>query len=111
VLVGLGKIGAVLRREAAVLAAVEEQRITVVAFHAFDFAEEDGVITGRVLADYVAGEFGEGAVQKRNPAGSPLIRNAEASIFFGRLVAFGEMLGEGLLSCPKNSDAEAALRF
>jgi len=93
------------------LAAVEEQRVAVVAIHAFYFAEEDGVIAGRVFGDYVAGEFGEGAVQKRNPAGRPLIRNAEASIFFGRLVTFSEMFGEGLLSRTKNGDAKAALRF
>jgi hypothetical protein len=100
-----------LGREAAVLAAVKEQGIAFVAFHAFDCAEEDGVIAGGMFADNVAGEFGEGAVQKRNPAGRPLIRNAEASIFFGRLVAFSEVLGEGLLSRTKNGDAEAALRF
>ena len=90
---------------------MKEQGLAVVAFHAFDFAEEDGVIAGGVFSDDVAGEFGEGAVQKRNPAGRPLIGNAEASIFFGRLVALSEMLGEGLLSCTKNSYAEAALRF
>ena len=44
------------------MAAVEEQRITVVAFHAFYCAEEDGVITGGVFGDYVACEFGESAV-------------------------------------------------
>ena len=91
------------------MAAVEEQWFAVVAFHAFDFAEEDGVVASAMFADYFAGEFGEGTVEQGNSAGGPLIRDAEASIFFGRLVAFSEMLGEGLLPCTKNSDAEAAL--
>ena len=93
------------------MAAMEEQRVAVVAVHAFNFAEEDGVIASGVFGHDVAGEFGEGTVQQRNAAGRPLIRNREASICFGRLVTFGEMLGEGLLSGTKNSDAEAALRF
>lgn len=90
---------------------MEEERLAVVAFHAFDFAEEDGVIAAGVFSDDVAGEFGECAVQERNTAGGPLIGNAEARIFFGRLVTLSEMLGEGLLSGTKNSDAEAALHF
>lgn len=45
------------------MAAMEEERLAFVAYHAFDFAEEDGVIAGGVFADDVAGEFGEGAVQ------------------------------------------------
>jgi len=92
------------------LAAVEEQRIALVEVHAFDFAEEDGVIAGGVIGGYVAGEFGESAIEEWNATGGPFIGNAEASVFFGRLVAFGEMFGEGLLSCTKNSDAEASPR-
>ena len=107
----LAKRQLVLRREAAVLAAVEEEGFAVVTFHTFDFAEKDGVIAGGVFGDDVAGEFSEGAVEQRNSGGRPFIRNAEASIFFGRLVAFGEMLGEGSLSCAQNRDAETALRF
>lgn len=93
------------------MAAVEEERFAIVAVHAFDFTEEDGVIAAGMFGDYVAGEFGEGAVEERNAGGGPLIRNAEAGIFFGGLVAFGEMLREGLLSRTKNSNAEAALRL
>ena len=90
---------------------MEEERLALVTVHAFDFAEEDGVIAGGVFGDDFAGELGECAVEEGNSAGCPLIRNGEASILFRRLIAFGEMLGEGLLSCAKNGDAEAALRF
>src|ERR1700757_2426064 len=100
-----------LRREAAVLAAVEDQRIAVVAFHAFDFAEEDGVIAGGMFGDDVAGQFGEGAIEERNAAGGPAIANAEASMLFRGLFEFGEILGEGLLPFAQNADAEAALGF
>jgi len=93
------------------LAAVEEQRVAVVTFHTFDCADEDGVIAGGMFANDVAGEFGQGTVQKRNAAGGPLIRNTEASIFFRRLIAFGKMLGESLLTRAENGDAEAASRF
>ena len=91
------------------MAAVEEERFPLLALHAFDFAEENSVVAGGVFADDVAGEFGESAIEEWNATGGPLIGNAEASVFFGRLVAFGEMLGEGLLPRTKNSNAEAAL--
>jgi len=93
------------------LAAVEKQRLAFAGFHAFDFADEDGVIAGGMFADDVAGEFGERTVQERNSAGGPLIRNAEASIFLRRLIALGKMLGESLLTRAENGDAKAALRF
>ena len=93
------------------MAAVEEQRIAVMAFHAFDFAEEDGVIAGGVFGDDVAGQFGEGAIEERNAAGGPAIANAEASMLFRGLFEFGEILGEGLLPFAQNADAEAALGF
>jgi len=100
-----------LGREAAVLAAVEEERLAIVALHAFDFAEEDGVIAGEVLGDHVASQFCKCAFQERNTGGSPAIANAEAGVGFGRLFAFGEMFGEGLLVFAEDADAEAALRF
>ena len=50
------------------MAAVEEQRFAFVGFHAFDFADEDGVIAGRVFSDDVARQFRERAVQERNSA-------------------------------------------
>ena len=93
------------------MAAVEEQRIAVVAFHAFDFAEEDGVIAGGVFGDDVAGEFGERAIEQRNAAGGPAIANAEAGMLFRRLFKFCEILGERLLVFAQDADAEAALRF
>ena len=68
------------------------------------------MITGGVFGDDVAGEFGESAIEERNAAGCPLIGNAEARVFFGRLVAFCEMFGEGLLSCTKNGYAETSPR-
>ena len=52
-----------LRGEAAVLAAMEEERFAVVAGHAFDFAEEDGVVAGGMFGDEVAGEMGQRAFQ------------------------------------------------
>jgi hypothetical protein len=93
------------------LAPVEEQRLAVVAFHAFDFADEDGVITGRVFADNVAGQFGQRAFEQGNSGRGPTITNAEEGVIFGRLLAFGEMLGERLLSRAEDADAKAALRF
>ena len=93
------------------MAAVEEQRIAVMAFHAFDFAEEDGVIASGVFGDDVAGQFGEGAIEERNAAGGPAIANAEASMLFRGLFEFGEILGEGLLPFAQDADAEAALGF
>ena len=100
-----------LGREAPVLAAVEEQWFAVVAFHAFHFADEDGVIPGQVFADDVACEFCERAPQHRNSGGGPTITNSEAGVGFGRLVAFGEMFRESLLAFTKDADTKAALRF
>ena len=94
------------------MAAVEEQRFSVVAFHGFHFADEDGVIAGRVFADDVARQFGQRAFQQWDSAGGPPITNAQAGMFFRGLFDFREILGERLLpSCAKNGDTEAALRF
>ena len=90
---------------------MEEQRLAVMAFHAFYFAEEDGVIAGRVFSDDIAGEFGKGALEQRNAAGCPAIKNAEPGVFFCGLVEFREILGERLLVFAKNADSEAALGF
>jgi len=37
------------------LAAMKEERLAVVAGHAFDFAEKDGVIAGGIFRDKIAG--------------------------------------------------------
>ena len=93
------------------MAAVEEQRIAVVAFHAFYFADEDGVIACGVFGDDVACEFGEGAIEERNAAGGPAIANAEAGMFFRGLFQFREILGERLLPFAQDADAKAVLGF
>lgn len=90
---------------------MEEQRLAIVAFHAFYFAEEDGVIACGVFGDDVAGEFREGAVEERNAAGGPAIANAEEGMLFRGLFEFGEILGERLLIFAQDADAEAALGF
>ncbi len=76
------------------MAAVEEQRFPVVAFHAFDFADEDGVIAGRVFSDDGACQFGKPAFQERDSAGCPAIPNAQPSVFFRGLLDFREIFGE-----------------
>jgi len=93
------------------LAAVEKQGLAVVAFHAFHFAEEDGVIPGWVLTDYVAGKFGQRAVQQGNSGGGPAITDAQEGVLFRGLFGLGEILGKRLLPFAKNTDAKAALRF
>ena len=93
------------------MAAVEEQGLAFVAFHAFYFAEEDGVIACGMFGDDVAGEFGEAAIEERNAAGGPAIANAEAGMLFRGLFEFGEILGECLLVFAQDADAKAALRF
>src|SRR6266436_3750920 len=81
------------------------------AFHAFHFAEEDGVIAGWMFSDYVARQLSQCTVQERNAAGGPAIANAEAGMLFRGLFEFGEILGERLLVFAQNADAKAALRF
>jgi len=99
------------RGEAAVLAAMEEERLAIVAGHAFDFADEDGVIAGGMFRDEIAGEMGQRPFQQRNTALCPLKTDAQLLLDFGSLFAFREMLGEGLLAFAENADAKAALRF
>ena len=93
------------------MAAVEKQGLAVVAFHAFHFAEEDGVIPGWVLTDYVTGKFGQRAVQQGNSGGGPAITDAQEGVLFRGLFGLGEILGKRLLPFAKNTDAKAALRF
>ena len=90
---------------------MEEQWLAVVAFHAFYFADEDGVIACGVFGDDVACEFGEGAIEERNAAGGPAIANAEAGMFFRGLFQFREILGERLLPFAQDADAKAVLGF
>ena len=100
-----------LRRQTTVLAAVEEQRFAVVAFHAFYFTDEDGVIACRVFTYNVARQLGQRAFQQWDSAGGPPITNAQTGMFFWGLFDFREILGERLLASAKNADAEAAMRF
>jgi len=93
------------------LAAVEEQRVAVVAFHTFGFAEKDGVIAGRVFSDDVACEFGARVVKQRNSTRGSAIKNAQAGMFFRGLFDFREIFGDRLLASTKNADTEAAPQF
>jgi len=45
---------------AAILAAVIKQRLAGADVHAFDFADKQGVIAGRIFRGHIAGEMSEG---------------------------------------------------
>ena len=90
---------------------MEEEGLAVVTGHAFDFAEEDGVIAGGIFRDEIASEMREGAFQKRDARFRPLKTDAQLIFDFGGLLAFREMLGESLLMLAKDADAKAPLRF
>ena len=51
-----------LRLQAAILAAVIEQRLAGADVHAFDFADKQGVIAGRIFRGNIAGEMSEGVM-------------------------------------------------
>ena len=51
-----------LRLQAAILAAVIEQRLAGADVHAFDFADKQGVIAGGIFRGNTAGEMSEGVM-------------------------------------------------
>jgi hypothetical protein len=93
------------------VAAVEEERLALVAGHGFDFTEKDGVIAGGVFGDNVACEVRQRAIKERDAGFRPNEADAEEFFNFGGLLALGEMFGEGLLVVAQDADAETPLRF
>jgi len=105
-----GGVG-LLRGETAVLAALEEQRITFEAIHAFDFANENGVVTGRMLTYNVAGKMCERIMEQGNAGWRPVEADAQTRLCFRSLLALGKVLGEGFLPFAEDADAKTALGF
>ena len=93
------------------MAAVVEERLAGSEVHAFDFADEQGVIAGGIFRDDVAGEMRESVVDQRNAGGGPEEMDAEGFGSFGLLKRLGKVFGDSLLRISKNVDAEATLIF
>ena len=97
--------------EVAVLAAMIEERLACAAIHAFDFADEDGVVAGGMFGDDFTREVSERVVQKRDAGWGPVETNAQTLFHFRSLFALCEMVGKGFLAFAENADAKAALGF
>jgi len=97
--------------EAAVLATVVEERFAIVEIEGFHFTDEDGVVAGHMLRDYVAGEMSQSVFEQRNARVRPPKANPEAGIVGRILLRIGKEFGKMLLGIPENTDAEATLRF
>jgi hypothetical protein len=71
--------------QAAILAAVIEQRFAGADVHAFDFADKQGVIARGIFCDNIASEMSEGVVDQRNTGRGPRELNPEGFGGFGFL--------------------------
>lgn len=97
--------------KAAVLAAVEEQRLALAQIQGFDFTQEDGVVPRRIFRNDIAGEMRQSILDDGDARFSPTIANAETRVGVRPLFAHRKMLGERLLGIVQNANAEAPLRL
>jgi hypothetical protein len=95
----------------AILAAVVEERFAVAIADAFHFADENGVVTGHVFRGNIASELSERAGEDRDAAGGPFKLNIQLTLFLGRRVGLGEMLGESLLAATQDVHTETTLQL
>jgi hypothetical protein len=92
-----------------IFAAVVQKRLAFLQVERFDFADENGMVSGHILGHDVTAEMSEGIFEKRNTGRRPLEADTELHFFRGFLVGFRKKLGERPLGILKDVDAETAL--
>jgi hypothetical protein len=95
--------------ETAVFSAVVEKGFAFLELEALDFGNKNGVVSGNIGSNDIAGEMGKCVFKQRDACRGPLEANTEAG-FLGRILfRFCKVFGDLLLRILQDVHAEAAL--
>src|SRR2546430_2574808 len=94
-------------RDPVVFPAEIKQWIAFVHFCFFDFPDENGVVAGHMRCSHLAAQLEYRILEHRDAPWGPSISNRQSLLRFRTLLAFGEILGNSLLSRFEDADAKA----